>query len=98
MKQKYKILNIFNFLKKDFLEKNDNFFKILDRNIKINKSMLGLNISVYNGKFYIPLKITDNMIGKTLGSFSFSHNIILVNKDNKYRFKKKNNKIKNKKK
>jgi len=44
--------------------------------------MVGLNFSVYNGKYFIPLKIKENMVGKILGSFSFSHNIFLFNKEN----------------
>jgi len=78
-----KVINILNFLKKDFLNKKDLFFKINDRNLKITEKMVGLKISIYNGKFYIPLKITEKMVGKIVGSLSFSKNIFLLN-INKY--------------
>ena len=51
--------------------------------------MIGLKLSIYNGKFFIPIKVTENMVGKLLGSFSFSHNILLFNKENRLRYKKK---------
>ena len=82
MKENIKILN---FLNKDYFLKNDNFFKLNNRNMKITENMVGLKFSVYNGKFYIPIRITENMIGQIVGSFSFSKSIILFNKDNRRR-------------
>lgn len=90
-----KIINIFNFLKKDYFYKKNLYLKINDRNLKITSNMIGFKISVYNGKYYIPLKITSKMVGKIIGSFSFSKNILLLNMNKNY--KKKNNKKKNKK-
>lgn len=89
MKKKKDLINILNFLKKDIFFKNDFFLKIFDRNIKITENMIGLKLAVYNGKFFIPLKITENMVGKLIGSFSFSHSILLFNRDNCRRYKKK---------
>lgn len=40
------------------------------RNMIILPEMLGLTIAVYNGKEFIPVKITPEMIGKRLGEFS----------------------------
>ena len=55
--------------------------------------MVGLKIAIYNGKFFIPIKIKENMVGKILGSFSFSKNIFLLNKNiNRFNKKKKINK------
>lgn len=78
-----KNINILNFLKKDFFFKNNFFFKLNDRNIKITENMIGLKLVVYNGKYYIPVRITENMVGHILGSFSFSRNIYLINNDNR---------------
>lgn len=76
--------------KNDFLDSSC-FIKIKNRNIKIERNMVGFNLAVYNGKFYIPLRLTESMVGKMLGSFSFSFNIFLKNKKKKF-FKKKKNK------
>jgi ribosomal protein S19 len=73
-------INILNFLKKDFFLKNNYFLKLYNRNIKITENMVGLKLSVYNGKFFIPVKITENMVNHILGSFSFSRSIYLINK------------------
>jgi ribosomal protein S19 len=81
MKKNNLILNLINFLKNDIIQKNDFYLKVFDRNIKINENMVGLNFAVYNGKFFIPIRIRENMVGKILGSFSFSKNIILFNKN-----------------
>lgn len=93
MKKNNLILNLINFLKKDILQSDDFYLKIFDRNLKITENMIGLKFAVYNGKFFIPLKIKENMVGKLLGSFSFSKNILLFNKSNS-NYKKKNKKKK----
>lgn len=89
MEKDKKLINIINFLKKDFFLKNDFYLKIFNRNIRVTENMVGLKLSIYNGKFFIPIKVTENMVGKLLGSFSFSHNILLFNKENRRRYKKK---------
>lgn len=93
MKKNNLILNLIDFLKKDILQNDDFYLKIFDRNLKISENMVGLKLAVYNGKFFIPLKIKENMVGKLLGSFSFSKNILLFNKNN-YSYKKKSKKKK----
>lgn len=89
MKKNQDLIAILPLLKKDFFLKNNFFLKIFNRNIKITENMVGFRLSIYNGKFFIPLKITENMIGRQLGSFSFSHSILLFNKENRRRYKKK---------
>lgn len=81
MKKNNLIINLIKFLKNDFVQKNEEYYlKIFDRNIKIKEYMVGLNFAVYNGKYFIPIRIKGNMVGKILGSFSFSKNIFLFNK------------------
>ncbi len=84
-----KIINIFNFLKKDYFYKKDLYIKVDDRNLKITSKMVGFKISIYNGKYYVPLKITSKMVGKIIGSFSFSKDIFLLNMNKNYKNKKK---------
>jgi len=57
MKKISLILNLINFFKKSILQNNDLYLKVFDRNIQISKEMVGLKLAVYNGKFFIPLKI-----------------------------------------
>jgi len=40
------------------------------RNMIILPEMLGLTIAVYNGKEFVPVKVTPEMLGKRLGEFS----------------------------
>ncbi|MFP3268524.1 MAG: 30S ribosomal protein S19 [Desulfurococcales archaeon] len=40
------------------------------RNMIILPEMLGLTIAVYNGKEFVPIKVTPEMLGKRLGEFS----------------------------
>jgi len=84
-----KIINIFNFLKKDYFYKKDFYLKINDRNLKITDKMIGFKVVIYNGKYFIPIKITQKMVGKIIGSFSFSKNISLLNINKNYKNKKK---------
>lgn len=81
-------LNLLKSLNKDDFSDNSCFIKITNRNIIIEKYMVGFNLAVYNGKFYIPLRLTETMVGKMLGSFAFSFNIFLKTKKRK-NFKKK---------
>lgn len=43
---------------------------VMPRNVKIFPKFLGLTVKVYNGKKYIELKITEEMIGHKFGEFS----------------------------
>ncbi|MEM3285359.1 MAG: ribosomal protein S19 family protein, partial [Fervidicoccaceae archaeon] len=40
------------------------------RSMIILPEMLGLTIAIYNGKEFVPVRITPEMIGKRLGEFS----------------------------
>lgn len=40
------------------------------RNMIILPEMLGMTVAVYNGKEFIPVRITPEMLGKRLGEFS----------------------------
>jgi small subunit ribosomal protein S19 len=44
--------------------------KTWSRAATIIPDMVGLNFSVYNGKTFIPMYVTDEMIGHKLGEFS----------------------------
>ena len=44
--------------------------KTYSRCSTIIPEMVGLNISVYNGKTWIPVYITENLVGHKLGEFS----------------------------
>ncbi|HIP74368.1 MAG TPA: 30S ribosomal protein S19 [Euryarchaeota archaeon] len=42
------------------------------RDIIITPEMVGLTIEVYNGKEFVPLKISETMLGRYLGEFVFT--------------------------
>ncbi len=44
--------------------------KTWSRRSTILPNMIGLTISVYNGKIHIPVYITEDMVGHKLGEFS----------------------------
>jgi ribosomal protein S19 len=71
-----KLLNL-SLISKSLFLKNDFYLKMEDRNIFVKKDWVGLKIAVYNGKFYIPILIKDNMVGKMLGSLIFTKKILL---------------------
>lgn len=73
-------LNLINFLSKSFFLKNDFFIKIKNRNVFVRKDWIGFKLAVHNGKYYVPLIIKENMIGKMLGSFIFSRKILIKTK------------------
>tara|TARA_B110000046_G_C12962518_1_gene385163 strand:+ start:1076 stop:1339 length:264 start_codon:yes stop_codon:yes gene_type:complete len=47
-------------------------FKTWSRTSVIIPIMIGYNISVYNGRYHVPLFITNEMIGHKLGEFSLT--------------------------
>lgn len=49
--------------------KSSKFLKTTSRSSTVLPCMLGKTISIHNGKKYIALKITNDMIGFKLGSF-----------------------------
>lgn len=71
-----KLLNL-DFISKSLFIKNNFFLKMEDRNIFVKKEWVGLKIAVYNGRYYIPILIKENMIGKMLGSLIFTKKILI---------------------
>jgi small subunit ribosomal protein S19 len=67
---------------KKLLEKvkgNDNDIKTHVRDMVILPIMVGKNIKVYNGKEYIQIFVTDEMIGHVLGEFSLTRRRVAHN-------------------
>lgn len=50
-------------------EKNKQKIKTTSRSSVILPFLIGKNIQVYNGKFYIPLTLNEEMVGHKLGEF-----------------------------
>jgi ribosomal protein S19 len=71
-----KLLNL-DFISKSIFIKNSFFLKMEDRNIFVKKEWVGLKIAVYNGRYYIPILIKENMVNKMLGSLIFTKKILL---------------------
>jgi small subunit ribosomal protein S19 len=44
--------------------------KVKERSFIIIENLVGVRIEIYNGLKYIPLEITENMVGQRLGEFS----------------------------
>ncbi|TVQ80240.1 MAG: 30S ribosomal protein S19 [Bradymonadales bacterium] len=44
--------------------------KTWSRRSTIVPEMIGMNIAVHNGKTFVPVYVTDNMVGHKLGEFS----------------------------
>ena len=60
-------------LKKEEEARNNNDkkpIKTWSRRSMISPDMVGLTISVYNGRQHIPVFVTENMVGHKLGEFS----------------------------
>lgn len=74
-----KIVNL-NFVSRSFFLKNDSFIKVENRNLFVKKDWIGFKLAVYNGRYYIPLLVKENMIGKMLGSLIFTKKILLKSK------------------
>ncbi len=67
-------------INKSFFLKNSFYLKIKDRNLFVKSHWVGFKLAVYNGKFFIPIIIKENMVGKMLGSFVFSRKILIKTK------------------
>jgi len=61
------------FIREDFfqeiLNSDKNLLKTTSRNSLILPCLIGKNVHVDNGKFYIPINITEDMLGHKLGEF-----------------------------
>ena len=58
------------------IESGEKNIKTHCRNLIIIPQMIGLSIRIYNGKEFIPLIITLEMIGHTLGEFSHTRRMV----------------------
>ena len=54
--------------------KNKKVIKTWSRASMILPEFVGLNIGVHNGKKFIPVSITENLVGHKLGEFSLTRN------------------------
>jgi small subunit ribosomal protein S19 len=51
-------------------ESNKKMIKTFSRSSTIIPDMVGLTISVYNGKTWVPVYVTENLVGHKLGEFA----------------------------
>jgi small subunit ribosomal protein S19 len=58
------------------IEKNESNLKTHSRNMVIIPAMIGKTIKVYNGKEYVQVIITIEMLGYCLGEFSHSRKLV----------------------
>lgn len=77
--------------KKNSIKQNV-FIKVFNRNLIVKDYFKNLNLSIYNGKFFMPVFIDNNKINYMLGIFSFSYSIKLKKKIKIYKKKKKKKK------
>lgn len=64
--------HLFNKVKKAIKEKNKKPLRTWSRRSTIFPNMIGLTISIHNGKKHIPVFITEEMVGHKLGEFSLT--------------------------
>jgi small subunit ribosomal protein S19 len=69
-----KLLNKIRTLRK--AGKSDVMIKTHVRDMIILPEMVGLTIAVYNGKEYVPVRVTPEMIGHRLGEFSHTTKLV----------------------
>ncbi|MCB9094949.1 MAG: 30S ribosomal protein S19 [Halobacteriovoraceae bacterium] len=55
-------------------KKGNKVIKTWSRRSTITPEFIGLTFAVHNGKKFIPVYVTDNMIGHKLGEFSMTRN------------------------
>lgn len=58
----------------DEKEKSRKVIKTWSRRSMIVPDMIGCNFAVHNGKKFIPVKVTDQMVGHKLGEFAATRN------------------------
>ena len=82
------IKNIIYFLN---FSKIDKFIwlKLKVKGFKIKNYMINKRLTVYNGRYFIPIKIIDSMVNYMINYFFFSKNILIKDKKKKKRIKKK---------
>lgn len=55
-------------------EKKRDVIKTWSRRSTVVPEMVGLTVAVHNGKKFIPVFVTENMVGYKLGDFSLTRN------------------------
>ncbi|WP_343188576.1 30S ribosomal protein S19 [Buchnera aphidicola (Neophyllaphis varicolor)] len=63
-------VSLFNKVSKSIKNRDKKPIKTWSRRSTIFPNMVGLNISVHNGRHHIPIFITDEMVGHKLGEFA----------------------------
>ncbi len=62
--------HLFKKVEKALIQKDKKPIRTWSRRSTILPNMVGLTISVHNGRYHIPVYITEDMIGHKLGEFS----------------------------
>ena len=57
-------------VEKALKEKSKKVIKTWSRRSTITPDFVGLTMAVYNGKLFVPVFVTENMVGHKLGEFS----------------------------
>ena len=86
------IENIIYFLKKKRYNLKGINFKSYDRSIYLTRNLLNANLSIYNGKYFIPIYVKHNMLNLIVSSFIFTKSIYIKKIIKKYKKKKKKKK------
>ncbi len=63
-------IHLYNKVKKVLFSNDKKPIRTWSRRSTILPNMIGLTILVYNGKYHIPVYITEEMVGHKLGEFS----------------------------
>ena len=63
-------ITLFKKVKKSREEKSKSHIKTWSRRSTVIPDFVGVTISVYNGKSFIPVYVTEDMVGHKLGEFS----------------------------
>lgn len=66
-----------------FKRRKDSNAFISSRSSEIVPAFIGLTFKIYNGKNYVELTVTDEMVGYKFGEFSFTRSKFMFKKKNK---------------
>jgi small subunit ribosomal protein S19 len=72
-----------NIIQSIFLKENIKEIKTYSRKSIITPKLIGLNFLIHNGKSFLKLKISEEMIGHKLGEFSPTRKTFTFKKKNK---------------
>lgn len=76
------LLSLFDHIKSVYTDSI--FFKIENRHMQIVPELLNRTVYVHNGRFYQQVRVTDRMIGRRLGEFSFTKKILIKGSKKSY--------------